>query len=1203
MRLDCGFWISDSGSGILDLRSGVLDLRSEVLDLRSEVLDLRSEVLDLKSHTANRNARARRPAVLVVAALVVCLALRATSAGSDQPRPVKTAEPSTGKDNVKPVAKGDPAMPLSWLPSLEEGHRRALAERKPVLVRVGAAWCQVCRRLAAEIEKPSVQEELARWVPVYLDADKAEDESRELNVTAVPALRIRTATGEVVASQDGAFTAEELVTWLKKHYEKATAEADEALFAAGRPDAAAVTRLVEQFGKRNAAVRETAVRRLAPWPAQARVAVTGVFAQGNLAARLSALELLRQWRAPVDELDPWRPETFTAERTGALAKWARQAMQPSPPRNPSAEDMAVARRDMDRMLRANSTEAEAIGHRLAALGAALLPEVTARIRAATGDQDRQRLWMLRYRLVADDVLPLRWPGGLARLAVADARQRQQAAEELVKLATPAERALLVELFSDPDPLVREISLRGLQGIGGKEATAALVKLLADPEPNVRAAVLKQLEEKPAPSMVHEVAEYLKRERDADLVVHGIRFLRAAGGTEAVRSMMALLHHESWQVRAEAAEAVVKVDEFRASSPSGGTGLQADVYVALLALLDDPEPFVISRALEGLAQADMTVAIEPLAAAAAKHPEMAAKILPLLAQGKMRAKGLPHLRKFAKHDNPLVRAAALWGLYSAVPEGMEQELAAGLRDPGSQVRIAAASVLFAYLGRQRQVAAERNLKRRDSDVDPFEPALVSDFEAPPPESTLTRTIRVLSGGREPPPKIVPRDEAPSEKPAAASPAEKPTAKAEVSSKEKPGPSSEDPWDRWLREYYAGKRRPKWTSDLAAPLEAMLRGSEPEERLRAALALTPLGRARSALPVLQDAVRTHRELYRPALEVLPWLVWEDRLRLFEQLRDLAPEAGGLTRLVEVMSEVPDRRAAAPLWEMLAAPKVTIEQAAALHSGLLAAYSGSPHRPSRRALPTPQSPGGSSGDQDVIKTVKAKAVVGGDLQRLVALAVLASLDPIAAAETARRVEADSRLDADLRRDAFQVVLAMDGEKPATQTAIAALGGADAPRRKLALAYLVHGREPLELLRDSLSLPVQSAALARSSGQPIVVKPPAGLEVRHVRPLLADSDPRIAAQAGYLLALLGNAEGLDALLRQVRQEKKDDWDRQRLVVRAVAALDDSTRIPLLREIYKGLDRQEITEFYWTVRVMTGEEILKFRKQIRDTVGMSNLR
>ena len=122
------------------------------------------------------------------------------------------------------------------------------------------------------------------------------------------------------------------------------------------------------------------------------------------------------------------------------------------------------------------------------------------------------------------------------------------------MATADLQPLLLELFSDPDPLVRELSLRGLRSVGGRQATAALVELLKDPEPNVRAAVLKQLTEDAPSEMVDEITQYVEQETDADLVVHAVRYFRACRARAKPVSLR-LLEHPSWQVRAEAAEAV------------------------------------------------------------------------------------------------------------------------------------------------------------------------------------------------------------------------------------------------------------------------------------------------------------------------------------------------------------------------------------------------------------------------------------------------------------------------------------------------------------------------------------------------------------------------------------------------------------------------------------------------------------------------
>jgi len=479
---------------------------------------------------------------------------------------------------------------------------------------------------------------------------------------------------------------------------QAVAAPDELLLGSGPPDRQAVEQLVGRFGSRDPLVREAAIRRLTPYPEAARAAVVKAFRDGNLATRLAALDLLGQWRAPVAGLDPWRPETISPAALAELEKWLSQ--QPgAPAAHPavlSREELEEARREIDRLLRGPPEEAAARREQLARWGAALLPEVYARLRQAEGDEDRRRLLALRYRLVASGSLVLRWPGGLERLASNDTAQRQKAAEELAGQAAAEDQPLLLELFSDPDPLVREISLRGVQAIGGASATAALVRLLDDPEPNVRAAVLKQLAEEPSRAMVPKIAEYLTREKDADLVVHAIRFLKAAAGPEAVKSLLAVLDHPQWQVRAEAAEALgglVEKDDVPES-------LKADAYVALIRKLDDPDGFVVSRALDGLGSADLEMAVEPMLRAAAAHPELAGRLIELsVSNGNLRAKALPKLREFTRHGNATVRAAAIRNLCGVMPDAMPDVIAAGLGDPESRVRTAAAWALNQMLARE------------------------------------------------------------------------------------------------------------------------------------------------------------------------------------------------------------------------------------------------------------------------------------------------------------------------------------------------------------------------------------------------------------------------------------------------------------------------------------------------------------------------
>ena len=387
-----------------------------------------------------------------------------------------------------------------------------------------------------------------------------------------------------------------------------------------------------------------------PHPDMAAVRVVEAFAGGKLAMRLLTLELLAHWQAPVESLDPWRPETVTVDRIRALRSWTEQqatAEHQPPAAELSDEQLRAAADAIARLVEADDAETTARVEQLVRHGPALRPLVLEKLKEAASDRARERLLLLRYRLAASDALVLTWTGGLGQLASGDVNVRHQAATQLVERATAADEPLLLELFADADPLVREISLRGLRSVGTDASSSALIKLLDDPEPNVRAAVLKQLAESPDAALSARISAYLKTETDPDLVVHGIRALKAAA---APANLIELLHHSSWQVRAEAAEALGGL-----ATPHNPNKATADIYAALIEVLSDEDPFVISRAVRTLRSANLESAIEPLAKAAAEHPEIAAEVTETLTQENLRRKADGVLRQYLDHKDPRLRA--------------------------------------------------------------------------------------------------------------------------------------------------------------------------------------------------------------------------------------------------------------------------------------------------------------------------------------------------------------------------------------------------------------------------------------------------------------------------------------------------------------------------------------------------------------------
>jgi len=628
----------------------------------------------------------------------------------------------------------------SWHSTLAAGRRTALADGKPLLIRATARWCASCPRFVEAMWDPAVTEELRHWALVDLDVTLDFPQDAGLDIEGVPALIAQTPDGHSVGSHEGLMSSKQVVQWLKDQRKAALDKPADVLLEDETPKLIDIIRLVRQFERQRPALRAAAVNRLRPYPAAAANQVLRVLKDGSLSARLAALELLEYWEAPIAGIDPWEPDTVSDDRLARVEQWIEQLNDSEPPGDvdtadasadgqpeqgpsePPDDSLAAARAEIDRMLRVDAAEAAAIRHRLAHWGDRLLPEIRRRMQGPLTDRWRQRLRAFRYRLAAPDALVLQWPTGIERLSATDTALRREAAEELAARATDDALPLLLALFSDSDPMVREISLRGLQHVGGKQAIGALVRLLDDPEPNVRAAVLKQLAEQPQPMLVPAVARYVENESDADLIVHAIRFLQTVKVPASIQALVGLLEHESWQVRAEAAESLGKTITY--STPDN---IKADVYVALLRLLEDDDPFVISRAVEGLDGIDMEIAVDPLVKAAERHPQLAPVILRTLSRGdSMRVHALKALHRFRRHEKPVIRKAALQGLvemqanlssggpYSfggstlagagKMQVSIAKELPLALNDSAAEVRIAAAKIIIEKQNAIGQAAA-------------------------------------------------------------------------------------------------------------------------------------------------------------------------------------------------------------------------------------------------------------------------------------------------------------------------------------------------------------------------------------------------------------------------------------------------------------------------------------------------------------------
>ena len=149
------------------------------------------------------------------------------------------------------------------------------------------------------------------------------------------------------------------------------------------------------------------------------------------------------------------------------------------------------------------------------------------------------------------------PGLVQELLSPEGSARARAVEQIAGLGGAELEPLFLELFQDGDALVRTTALKALRKTAGSAANATLAQLLTDPQANVRAQVLREFAEAPHPDIVPILAEYVKTEKDADLVSHAVRALAGVKGAKATAVLVPLAKHESWQVRADVVEILGK----------------------------------------------------------------------------------------------------------------------------------------------------------------------------------------------------------------------------------------------------------------------------------------------------------------------------------------------------------------------------------------------------------------------------------------------------------------------------------------------------------------------------------------------------------------------------------------------------------------------------------------------------------------------
>ncbi len=645
-----------------------------------------------------------------------------------QSAPVEASTAEVSGDAVlmefdEPTPKVKPGAPqeakrIEIVDDFEEAIKLSQLEQRPLLVIAGAQWCSWCRKLEQELAKKEAEPILKKWIVAKIDVDDSPELAEEFEVSSLPSLRVLSADRRVAAKQEGFMPLADLQAWLEEAAPQVDPSLTRVLYDKGTPDDSQLKQLVEYLGNRSPALRQSAARRLMDTRGVSAAPIITLMGSGRLSQKLSAIEILRGWGAPVEGLDPWVPDSISAERIETLNAWLeKNAASPATETAPVPEvDPAKVKDTVTRLLQGPASQRQAVLSELLSYGPAVLPELRARLENAEQLDDKQRhqLRQLLLLALASDQTRGLHVSLLTALASLNAETHRQAAGRLLELMGPPDQPLIDELSQDADPLVREMTVPVLQRLSVLQTPERLEKLLSDKSPSVRTAVLREIAERPELTSIELLTSYAAKEKDEDLLVYTVKTLGELSAHEqAQETLTTLLEHESWRVRAAVLDAF-------GSSGSGysdfsDTDVSKKLFENVLKATSDKDAFVVERAMSLMPKMiranNMSVAVQFLI----KHPERIEsfwKEIKSYSKDEV-AKGLSAAAMPLLEVEDATQAAGALALIAQTrPSALKRKLPELIANQDPGVRLAALKGTLAFMEMTRDLALKAQSQQRD-----------------------------------------------------------------------------------------------------------------------------------------------------------------------------------------------------------------------------------------------------------------------------------------------------------------------------------------------------------------------------------------------------------------------------------------------------------------------------------------------------------
>ena len=484
----------------------------------------------------------------------------------------------------------------------QEGLKMGRLEQRPVVVILGAIWCSWCRKLESELDSDDGASILQKWVVIKVDVDQDPEVAELLEASALPGIRVIGLDEKVIASREGYSPVKQLQEWLDSKQNEANPKIQRVLYEQGQPTKQDIAELIQFLAHRSPSIRAAASDRLIRNRSLVADEMIQTLKTGRLIQKLTALQVLAAWKAPVQYIDPWNPDSINDVSLQSTVDWLKDQEQELPAATESdpgsartLDDQALSHDLLKKLL---NSESDALMIQAISLGESMLPELRERLAHASDFDDQQQMILreLLYRLLASEQTRLQQSSLLVALASLNGETHRAAAEKLIESSTQQDQMLIDELSNDPNPIIRELTIPKQQEFGALEDPDRLTRLLADKNPSVRTAILRELSENKNAKSIQTLVDYIQKETDEDLLVYATKTLGTISGKQAAQqALIQLTRNASWRVRAAAIDAIGGT--INSSSPYSletNEKVSKEAAEAVIAGLQDADPFVVSR---------------------------------------------------------------------------------------------------------------------------------------------------------------------------------------------------------------------------------------------------------------------------------------------------------------------------------------------------------------------------------------------------------------------------------------------------------------------------------------------------------------------------------------------------------------------------------------------------------------------------------